>query len=412
MNRRHALSILSASSFAACAPLPVFPTNPNEEEDFWKQVRAQFPLTQDRVYFNTGGLGAASYPVLDAVYRTMMAQQTIGETGHNLIDPVREKVAQFFGVKSSEIAFVRNATEGNATIASGLKLHAGDEVIFERHAHPSGAIPWMVQAKERGINVKAFTPSATSQAENLNRIEALISPKTRLIQVSHVTAPTGILFDVKAIANLAKSKGIWFHIDGAQSAGMLDFKISDLGCDSFTTSSHKWMGAPHGTGFLWIREDRLDEVVPTDVGSYSDSKYQIPDVFEYNLKAQRYEAGTRDAAQIVGIGVAVDFLARIGMSRIEARGRALAQYLQNKLREIPSVEVLTPQNPSMMGAITTFKSSKMPYNEINAKFGSEYKLRCRIVTEDNLNALRISTHLYNNFAECDRAIEAARKVLG
>lgn len=415
MKRREALGMIGLGSVGLMqqrVPLGTFPTNPNDEEAFWKQVRAQFPLTTERVYLNTGGLGPASYPVLDAVQRTTMAQQLMSETGHNLIDQTRDKVAPFFGVKSSEIAFTRNATEGNATIASGLKLQAGDEVIFESHAHPSGSIPWMVRRKEAGIKIKIFTPDPFNQAENIDRIAKLITPRTRVIQVSHVTAPTGILFPVKEIAALAKSKNIWFHVDGAQSAGMMPVNIAEIGCDSWATSCHKWMGASHGTGVLWVREDRLNDVVPTDVGSYGDSKYELPDQFEYNLRAQRYECGTRDAAQIVGIGAAVDFLTRIGLERIQKRGQAMALYLQSKFKEIPGVTVLTPSNPAMMGSITTFKSEKMTYDQINNKFGSEYKLRCRVVTEDNLNALRISTHIFNNFEECERIVEAARKVLG
>lgn len=386
-----------------------------DDDDFWKLVRAQFPLTHERTYLNTGGLGPASYPVLDVVQRTTMELQAISETGHRNIDEARAPVAAFFGVTPAEIAFMRNATEGNATIASGLlTMQAGDEVIFESHAHPGGAIPWMNRQKQQGIKVKIFEPDPRSAEGNLQRIADLITPRTRAIQVSHVTAPTGIRLPAKAIANLAQEHGCWFHIDGAQSAGMITFDLKEIGCDSYATSGHKWMGAPHGTGVLYVREDRLDEVAPTEVGAYSDAGadgYHLPDVFEYNPAAQRYEPGTRDATKAMGVAAAVAFLEGIGMDRVAAYGQGLARYLQNQLRQIDGVTVLTPEDASLSGSITTFKTDTVPYDELYRFFAREFQLRCRVVTERGLDALRVSTHIFNNKTDCDRVVEATHAVL-
>jgi selenocysteine lyase/cysteine desulfurase len=378
-------------------------------------VRAQYPLSYARTYLNTGGLGPASYPVLDVVQRTTMELQSMSETGHRKIEESRAPVAAFFGVAPVEVAFMRNATEGNATIASGLlTMQAGDEVIFESHAHPGGAIPWMNRQKQQGIKVKIFEPDPTSAEGNLQRIADLITPRTKVIQISHVTAPTGIRLPVKAIAELAHEHDCWFHIDGAQSAGMITFDVKDLDCDSYATSGHKWMGAPHGTGVLYIREDRLDEVAPTEVGAYSDAGadgYDLPDVFEYNPTAQRYEPGTRDATKALGVAASVAFLEQIGMQRIADYGQGLARYLQGQLRQIDGVTVLTPEDPALSASITTFKTSTVPYDELYRFFAQEFQLRCRIVTERGLDALRVSTHIFNNKADCDRVVEATRAVL-
>lgn len=385
-----------------------------DEDDFWVQVRAQFPLTHNRAYLNTGGLGPAPYAVIDAVQQTMMDLQRISEHGHKKLGEARIPVAAFFGVKPEEIAFMRNATEANATVASGLTfLRPGDEVIFETHAHPGGAIPWMSRQKQQGIIVKVFEPDPTSAAGNLERIEALITPRTRVIQVSHLTAPTGIVMPVAEIARLARDRNIWFHIDGAQSAGAFPFDLKEIGCDSYGTSGHKWMCATHGTGILYIRQERLDEVMPTEVGAYSDNgTFDIPDKFEYNETAVRYEPGTRDATSVVGVAAAVAFLNQIGMDRVAAYGHGLAQYLQNELRAIAGVQVLTPENPTLSAGITTFKTEKLPFMELNRFLGTEYKLRCRIVSERGLNAVRVSTHIFNSKAECDRVVEGVKAALG
>src|SRR5690606_32072443 len=179
----------------------------------------------------------------------------------------------------------------------------------------------------------------------LDRIQALITPRTKVIQVSHITAPTGIVFDCKQIAALAHSRNIWFHVDGAQSMGMIPVDMHDMDCDSYGTSGHKWLGAPHETGLLYIKEARLDEVTPSHIGAYSNQEYALPDVFTYNPTAVRYEYGTRSAASVVGVAAAADFQNQIGRDRIAAYGHYLAEMLQDGLRKIPNVTVLTPQDP-------------------------------------------------------------------
>lgn len=402
---------LGTSPAQASRP-PWTPHDPMSDDAFWRMVRQQYPLTHERAYMNTGGLGPASYRVLDAVARIVLELQTLSETGHGYIEEAREPVAAFFGVKPTEIAFQRNATEGNATVASGLRsLQRGDEVIFESHAHPGGSIAWLSRQVQEGIRVKIFEPDRETAAGNLERIEALITPRTRVIQVSHITAPTGIVMPVRDIAALARDRGLWFHIDGAQSAGMIPVNISETGCDSFATSGHKWMGAPHGTGVLYVREDRLDEVAPTEVGAYSDDGYELPDELAYHPSARRYEPGTRDAASVVGIVAAVRFLGEIGMQRVRDYGQGLARYLQDGLRAMDGVTVLTPSDPGLSGSITTFRTDRVPYDALFRHLLEEHGLRCRVVTERGLDALRVSTHIFNSREECDRVLAGTKDAL-
>ena len=399
------------ASWGGASHRPAWPPQNGAADDFWDIVRAQFPLTEKRTYLNAGGLGPAPYPVLDTVRRTMMALQRVSETGHERFHAARERVARFLGADPDEIAFQRNATEGNSTVASGLNMNPGDEVIFESHAHPGGAIPWMNRQKMDGIVVKTFEPDSTSAEGNLQRIDDLISERTRAIQVSHVTAPTGIRMPVRRIARLAHDNDVWFHIDGAQSAGMFPFSLSEIGCDSYATSGHKWLGAPHGTGILYVRKDRLDAVAPTEVGAYTDSAYQIPDTYEYHPSARRYESGTRDAASVEGVAAAVAFMEEIGMERVAGYNQSLARHLQDALRQIDGVTVLSPRDPSLSAAMTTFKVAQVPHNELYNFLRREYDLRCRVVGEQGLNAVRVSTHIYNSKAECDRVVEATRAAI-
>ena len=389
--------------------LPDF--NTTSKDAYWAAVRRQFPLGNDRVYLNCGGLGPAPTVVLDAVQAKSQELQVISETGHAQMDETRTPTAQYLGAHPDEICFTRNATESNSIIAAGLKLKPGDEVIFESHAHPGGSFPWLNRQHRHGIKVKIFDPDPHTMEESVSRIQNLITPRTRVIQVSHITAPTGILFDIKAIGKLAREHGIWFHVDGAQTAGMIPVNLQDMNCDSYATSGHKWMGGPRGTGILYIKKDRLDDVECSHIGGHSVHDYQLPDQISYRPGAVRHEYGTRNTELVAGLKRAIEFQNEIGVKRIEAYGSELATYLRQGLADIPGIRILTPSDPAMRRSITTFAHEKVPFNELTSRLMGEYRLRCRQVTERGLNAVRVSTHIFNSRQDCDQVIEAVSQIV-
>lgn len=403
-------SLSGQASAAGAAPVPLPAFGSVSDEAFWRAVRAQFPLLPDPLYLNTGGLGPASQPVLDQVFSTMTKLQEHSETGHEQIQPSRETMARFLGVKPEEVCFTRNATEGNSIIASGLTLREGDEVIFESHAHPGGSFPWFNQAKERGVKVLLFDPVPSSPEANLKLIRDLISPRTKVIQVSHLTCTTGLVFPVKEIAALAHEHGIWFHIDGAQSVGMIRVNLHDIGCDSYAFSGHKWLGGPHETGVLYIKHSQLEAVAATGIGSYSGELPLITpsSQIKYADAALRHEYGTRNVGLITGVAAAVRLQERIGVERIEAHGRELATRLQAELGALPGIELLTPRHDAMRASITTIRHPRAESGPFFDYLFKEHRLRCRVVTEQGLRALRISTHVFTSHADCDRVVAGVK----
>ena len=333
------------------------------------------------------------------------------EHGHELLAGARATLARFLGADPAEISFVRNATEGNSVIAGGLKLSAGDEVIFESHAHPGGWYPWAQQHRLRGVVVKTFEPDPRDPAVNLARIRALCTARTRVVQVSHVTAPTGIVMPVDDIARFCRERGIWCHLDGAQSAGMIPFSLHAIGCDSFATSGHKWMGGPLETGVLYVRRDRLDEVAPVHVGSYSGELDEGNGDLRITGDALRYEYGTRTPAAPLGLAAAVELQERIGRERIAAHGRTLASRMAEQLAPLPGVEVLSPVAGPLAGAMVTFRTSVMPYDVLFKRLFYGNGFRCRPVSEEKLNAVRVSAHVFNTPAECDALIATTADIL-
>ena len=219
-------------------------------EEFWNDVRKKFPLKDSRVYLNNGTFGPSPQVVLDALQSSFAETNTSGEYGH--IEPEREKLAEFVGIKTSEISLTHNTTEGINIMCWGLPLKAGDEVIITLHEHVGNALPWLNRAKLHGIVLKPFEPKST-QEENLDLIKSLLTPKTKVIAIPHVTCTTGLVFPIKEISAFARGKGIFTAIDGAHGAGTFDLDLHDLGCDLYASSYHKWVLGPNGTGFLLLQ---------------------------------------------------------------------------------------------------------------------------------------------------------------
>jgi len=378
------------------------------DERFWSFLREQFPLTHERVYLNTGGLGASPYAVIDAVVSRMNELEKISETGHSeqVWSSIKQKIATLLGCDAEEIAYTRNATEGINIVCNGLPLKRGDEVITTTHEHVGNAVPWLARQKRDGIVIKLFEPSTKSAQENLDRIASLLSKRTRVISVPHATTTTGQVLPVKEIAALAKAKKLWFFIDGAQTAGMLNFNLHDIGCDAYATSGHKWMLGPKGTGLLYVRKDMLDTIQALEVGAYSDKSHDLQ-TGELTLvpTAQRYEYGTVSTPIFVGLGAAIDFLMQIGMENVWARDAALSTAFLNGLQEIPNAEILSPLDQAERSAMIAFKMKNIEYLKLQSFLAEKYKLRTRGVGEGGVNALRISWHVYNSFEEVNRVLE-------
>lgn len=377
----------------------------------WPAVRDAFPIEEGLLYMNTGGLGPPSQPVLDAMAAQNLRQAQVGEAYHSLLEELRETAARFNGAENKEIAFTRNATESNSIIAAGLGLQRGDEVIFENEVHPGGSFPWMNLQKLDGVKVRVFDPDPTSPEGNLQRIADLTNERTRVIQVSHVTAPTGLLFDAPAIADFAHERDIWFHVDGAQTAGMFPVNMHALKCDSYATSGHKWLNGPQGTGFLYIKRDRVDDVACSHLGAYSNSAYELPDTFAYRDAAARHEYGTRNAADVLGLTVAMEFQEAIGRDRIAEHGKYLVRKTREAIRDLPNLEILTPERNDMHASIITFRIPGREAHELAGIFKQNHKIRVRPVTELDFEAVRLSWHVYHQEEDIERVVDVIRTLV-
>jgi selenocysteine lyase/cysteine desulfurase len=411
------LSSLAIPSFLAevsAAPLPahsgvISPT----DETYWQMVRQQFPLQKDWAYLNNGTMGPSPYPVIEAVRKGMMDCDVFGNYGG--WEATQGKIGKFVGAEETEIALTHNVTDGINIVCWGLPLKKGDEVIMTTHEHVGNAFPWLNRQMVHGIVIKVFTPAPTA-AETLDRIKALYTKKTRAIAVPHIPCTQGQILPAQEICAWAKEKGIFSFIDGAHGPGQLNLNLHQMGCDAYATCSHKWMLGPKGTGFLYVRKDFQNTLQTYFVGGGSDNgKWNMATVpistGAYAESAHRYYGGTQNLGLYKGVDAAIDFIDSIGMENIHNRIDYLGKYAQDQLLALGSkIELLTPTEKQSRCGVNGFRIKGFDFSKFYAKC-VEQKVRIRMVQENNINCVRVSTHIYNSTSEVDRLVDIVKKEL-
>ncbi len=385
-----------------------------DDEAYWKNVRQLFPLSNEWTYLNNGTMGPSPYPVIDAIHKGIMQSDEQGDYGD--YEECLEAIASFVSAHKNEMVLTHNVTEGNNIVCWGLPLSKGDEVIMTDQEHVGGALPWLNRQKLHGIILKTFTPAPTAE-ETLERIASVITRKTRVIAIPHMPCTQGQVLPVKEICRLAKDKGIYSCIDGAHGPGMMPVNLHDMGCDTYASCCHKWMLGPKGTGFLYVRAEFGSVLQPYFVGGGSTTdKWDMADnagyMPPYADTAHRYFGGTQSLALSEGVKASVAFMSTIGMENTYARVKYLSRYLQQKLLSMGNaVELLTPTEDISFGGINSFRIKGVEIEDFFSKCYRK-KIRIRSVTENSMNCVRISTHIYNNKDEIDalmREIKIALK---
>jgi isopenicillin-N epimerase len=324
-----------------------------EDETFWQRVRDQFYVPGDVIYLNNGSLGLSPRPVVEALYRHVldteaMRNRTYGDYpwwGYGPSLEIRTKLAGFVGALPEEVALTRNATEGMNTVAVGLDLEPGDEVVLSDQEHPGGRSAWYQRAKRYGIVVREFPLPLPprSPAEIVASLERALTPRTRVISVSHITTTTGGILPVKEICELARRRSIVTLIDGAHAIGQIPLDLHDLGCDYYAASPHKWLYAPKGTGLLYCRKGMAEKLwAHTATGAWDRRE----------LACERLtNVGTSNYSLLIGLSAAIDFNRQIGTNLVAERGRYLSRTLREMLGRIDGGRILNGPPPELSGAM-------------------------------------------------------------
>ena len=375
----------------------------HDQDAYWAELRKQFLIPSDEIYLNNGTVGSSPAPVLRAVFdgytQTEKMDQQDPEDypiwGYAAWNQFRDPLAAFVGCKRDEIALLRNATEANSYIANGIDMKPGDEVLMTDQEHPGGLEPWRLRAKRYGVVVKTVTlPKPVKDANQvLNLFNDAISERTRVIFFSHITTVTGVVLPAKELCTLARSKKILSAVDGAHVIGMMRLNLQDIGCDMYSSSPHKWLQAPKGSGFLFVRDEVIDRMWNTIATEGWD---------EPKLRAERFQRiGSSNVPALWGLEAAIKLANDIGMDRIEYRHRELCDYVLAQMIK-RDAESWTSPDPALRCAIATVNVPPLPRMEMENWLWSKYKIRIR---GGDPSKLRLSTPYYLQKKEIDRFLE-------
>lgn len=380
-------------------------------ESYWQMVKRQYPLEDRLIYLNAANVCPASRLVLDRhleYLRDFHSNPSFQNRDkyEAMRESLRAKVARMLRVSPDEIAVTRNTSEGSNIIVKGVDLKPGDEVLITDHNHPSNNDSWHVRARRDGFVVKSLPVQipAPSAEKLVADFERAITARTRVIAITHVTSTTGIRYPAREIAGLARKRDIFVHLDGAQTFGALDVDLSDIGCDSYSASAHKWLMGPLENGILWVRSDRIPQIWPSIVtAGWSD-----------HLKgARKFEVfGQRDDPRVVALEASVDFINLIGMPAVEARVQALATRAKIHLQEIASVELKTNLEPELSGGVVKFRLKNVPTRRAYDQLWEKHRLAIAMTPSGDSEGLRFSAQVYNSMDEVDRAVAAVKEIAG
>ena len=403
LDRRNAVAaMLGLPALAASLEVPSLPDAKlvkTDPEKYWKRIRdEQFLLPDWRVFLNNGSLGIAPKPVVRAMVdyqEKASALQMDGypRWGYETLDEEREKLAAQFGCKKDELALMHNATEAISTVAAGLDLAAGDEVIMTDQEHPSGKGGWMVREARHGVLLKtvALPLRAKSPAQLADLMISAIGPRTKVLSFSGIISGSGLIMPVKEICAAARAKSVITFVDGAHMHGQIPVNMTDLGCDFMAGSPHKWLFAPAGCGLLYMREEMQDRLWPAITTDGWKNK---------SLKAARFMMmGTNNRAIFQGMMAGLAFANAIGAERIYQRIHELSRISYARASKLPYVKMVTPDDDRMFGSLVSF--------QLNPEHGTRFAEACakKRIWITGAERQRIAAHIHTRPADIDTYFE-------
>jgi selenocysteine lyase/cysteine desulfurase len=381
-----------------------------EEEAYWSQIQRAFDLDRTMINLNNGGCSPAPTHVLEQMIRDLRFSNELPvEHMWRVLEPriesVRRDLAKDFGCDPEEMAITRNASEANETMIFGIDLQKGDEVIMTTQNYPRMQNAWHQRERREGIvlrRVKLETPVKSTKSY-VDQIAAAITPRTKVIEVMHISFQTGYIAPVREIVELAKPHGIQVFVDGAHAFAHFPFTRDELGADYYGTSLHKWMHAPIGTGFLYVRKDRIKSLWPLMAGGIDQ---------EGNIRKYE-EIGTHPAANHNAVSVAIAFNRGIGMERKIARLRLLRdRWAKQVLAASDRAHMITEIGPDRSGAIGVFGVDGMDMGKLGGWLATEHHIVTTPMVTDEFKGMRITPNIYTTLDEvdtfADRVIKAIR----
>lgn len=383
-------------------------------------ARAQMLLDPAVAYLNCGAFGPLSRQAADSVaaWRSRLAQEPMDfqlRQAPSLLWTARTRLANFLGGDARRLMFANNVTEAVNLVASSVALATPGEILVSDHEYPTMRWCWERAAQRRGMALRALhLPLAAHSPEQLvDAALAALTPRTRLLFISHIVSATGLIVPVRAICAAARRRGIVTVIDGAHAPGFTRLDLAELDCDYYIGSAHKWLLAPTGTGFLHAGVGALERLEPPNV-SWG---YHLPvdgdaanarDQFGATPALRRLECtGTRDICAWLTIPAALDFIERYGQRATAQRMRELSTYARARLSALPGLLAATPAHPELSAAMTAYAlPAGTDPGALQARLWQRFRVEVGMTQAGTTAMLRVSTHFFNTEADIDQLAQA------
>ena len=378
------------------------------DEDYWFTIQQAYSVSSEIINLNNGGVSPQPVITQNALDRYVRIcnegpayymWSVLGAGREN----VRNKLAELSNVSAEELAINRNTSEGLETIIFGLDLKAGDEILITNQDYPNMMNAWNQRVRRDGIklNIISIPIAPKDVSEITEAYRKAMTPKTKIVHVSHVIFMTRQINPVREIADMAHEHGCEVICDGAHSFAHIDYKIYDLHCDYFATSLHKWLCAPFGTGMMWIKKDKIEKLYPL-FGAPKD--FSTTDIRKFE------HLGTRSFPIELAIGPSIDFHNGIGSKRKEERLRYLKNYWADGIKKIPKAKFNTSLKDNQSCALCNFTIEGLEHSKIQEALFSKYKIYTTAITHDEFKGVRITPHVYTKLKDLDFFINAVEKI--
>lgn len=381
-----------------------------EDDAFWLTVRRSYVTTSDLLDLDNANTAPTPASVFEAYVRNGQRlrhapAESLGKMWDTSVQTARKALASHLDVDPAHLMFMLNATVGLNTVIHGFPMDRGDEILVTDHEYPDMIATILQRAKRDGVVMRVVRVPLPSEdrLQLVSRVADAISPRTKLLLISHVSAWSGEVLPVKEVGVAARAKGVAVLVDAAQSVGLLDVKFNEMQCDFLAASLHKWLAAPMGTGALMMRPEHLGKVLPLHPPSWDTTKYPT-DLYEWT--------GTFNMAAYASVADALAFLRILGVARKQARVRHLGDYWQNQLADVPRVRIITPRDP-----LRSFGVASMMIDGVSSENLEKHMRKKGILVQDKsgrhspfTNAVRVSPGVYATHAELDRFVATVTDV--
>ena len=378
------------------------------DETYWREIQQGYTADRGIVNLNNGGVSPSPAIVQEAMKRHLDFSNTSPAYSMWQIlepqrEPVRRRMARFFNCDPEEIALTRNASEGLQICQNGFDLKAGDEVLTTTQDYGRMISTFKQRECRDGIVMKQFKIPipAENDREIVRLFEDNITPKTKLILMCHMINITGQILPVKKVVNMARKYDIPVIVDGAHTFAHFDFDANDLDCDYYATSLHKWLCAPHGTGMLYVRKEKIADLwplqAPGECGKDDIRKFE--------------EIGTHPAANYLAIGDALTFHQGIGSKNKEERLFYLRDRWAKKLLKHNRIKLHTSLKPGKGCAIATVQIKGIDTADVAKHLWAKYRIFVVAIKHPEFEGCRVTPHVYTTIEEIDRFIDAMKTIL-